>query len=363
MIDGIYYQSIFLLIVTLLTIECYFRYSTSNEEVYDSPVPGYILAILLGLFIGFRPVHRAFADTVGYAVYHDSHLGSEFHFKWDTENILFDNWGNWLASINLDHSIFFVSVALLYFVIRYFSCRVLFPDNSWIAYLFFLGAFMTFTSSVNGIKAGVASSFFALAIGYRNNWIKALICLIIAYCFHHAFHVCIICYIVVYLYDNTKMYLIIWILALLLAIFHISYFQELFSGFTDEKGAAYLSIGTGGWRTGMRYDFVLYSVIPIIVGWIVMNKYGFEDKIYSFALNCYILSNAIWLLCMYASFTNRIAALSWALYPIVISYPFLSDKLEMLQSLKNRYVSVSLILNLGFTLFMTVIYYGILKTT
>jgi hypothetical protein len=67
------------------------------------------------------------------------------------------------------------------------------------------------------------------------------------------------------------------------------------------------------------------------------------------------LLNALWMLCMYANFTNRIAALSWALYPIVIIYPYLSEKSNYPN--KNMMFAVVMLLHLAFTLFMKFIYY------
>ena len=60
------------------------------------------------------------------------------------------------------------------------------------------------------------------------------------------------------------------------------------------------------------------------------------------------------MLCMYANFTNRIAYLSWFLYPIVLIYPYLNEDWGV-----NKYKIFSMVvfLHLSFTLFMSVIYY------
>jgi hypothetical protein len=361
MIDAIYYQPIYLILVSLLSLFCCIFYLKSSGLIRESKIPGFLLAILLSIFIGQRPISAIFADTVGYVYYYNDNLYQNFSFSWDCENYIFDNLTLWFASNGIHYSVYLTILAMLYFVARYFSCTKLFPDNSWISYLIFLGSFITFTSSVNGIKAGIASSFLALAIAYRKQWKKCIVFLMIAWGFHHAFHVCLLAFICVTFYKNTRFYLFIWFVALVLAIAHITYFQEIFAGFTDKKGADYLSIEADGWRTGMRYDFVLYSIVPIILGWYVTIKNHFRDEMYIFILNMYILLNAIWILCMYASFTNRIAALSWALYPMVITYPFLSRNYQISQNIKNHNIAYSLFFSLGFTLFMNIIYYGVLK--
>ena len=75
-------------------------------------------------------------------------------------------------------------------------------------------------------------------------------------------------------------------------------------------------------------------------------------------IHLYICINGIWMLCMYAEFTNRIAYLSWFLYPIVIIYPFIHENLG-----HNKYkvFGKTILYHLAFTLFMSLIYYkGIL---
>ena len=232
----------------------------------------------------------------------------------------------------------------------------MFPDNTWAAFLVFLGAFITYSSSVNGIKAGVAASIFVCAIAFKDKkWLVALL-LAISWGLHHSMHVCIIAYIIAALYKNTKIYLAFWLVCFLLAVANVTYFQELFANFTDEKGASYLLTDEdSGWLTGMRYDFVIYSFMPILVGLYSKYKLHISIKEYDFILNLYLLLNGVWMLCMYASFTNRIAALSWLLYSIVLTYPFLSKQCNIPN--KNSIFAVIMLLHLSFTLFMAFIYY------
>ena len=217
-----------------------------------------------------------------------------------------------------------------------------------------LGAFITFSSAVNGIKAGVAASLFCCAIAYKNKlWLAALF-LAFSFGFHHSMHVCIAAFIVVYFYKNTKVYSCFWVVCLFMAVSHVTYFQNFFAGLTDEKGASYL-LG-GDYITGMRYDFVLYSVMPIMMGWYITFKKKVVMPEYQFILNLYLLLNGLWLLCINASFTNRIAALSWFLYPIVLIYPFLTS-MEIVGVNKYKLFAKIMLLHLGFTLFMNFVYY------
>ena len=161
-------------------------------------------------------------------------------------------------------------------------------------------------------------------------------------------------------YKKTKGYMFFWFVCLIISILHITYFQNLLGGITDEHGAEYLfseagSLGSSfGGKIGFRYDFVIYSVMPMLVGRYIIIQKKIETERYSYLINVYTLANAIWLLCMYASYTNRIASLSWSLYPVLLLYPFLREKVDSRQghSLLNI-----VMLHLSFTLFMFYIYY------
>ena len=137
---------------------------------------------------------------------------------------------------------------------------------------------------------------------------------------------------------------------------HITFFQTLFAGFTDEGGAGYLLVDeeTTKVRIGFRPDFILYSAVPLYLGYLMLNKYKYQSDTYSFLLRLYIMTNSMWMLCMYAEFNNRIAYLSWFMYPFVLLYPVISRERNQIQRKYFRWVVYG---HLAFTLFMTFIYY------
>ena len=206
------------------------------------------------------------------------------------------------------------------------------------------------------MKAGLAASLFLVSIAYRDKlWISIPIALL-TYGFHHSMIMVIAAYLVVLFYKNPKYYFWGWIICLIIAILHINFFQVFFASFVDEHGAGYLmAIERGGYHiTGFRLDFILYSAVPIYLGYQMFNKYKFQSTTYSFLLRLYILTNSIWMLCMYAGNSNRIAYLSWFMYPIVLLYPFISREQNQWQGKYLRYVVYG---HLAFTLFMMFIYY------
>ena len=94
--------------------------------------------------------------------------------------------------------------------------------------------------------------------------------------------------------------------ALILAALHVEFFQILFSGYTDQKGSRYLLTDEDSFVTGFRLDFILYSAVPVIIGYLIKFKRHVNDEIYDLWLRMYLLTNSVWMMCIYASFTNRI---------------------------------------------------------
>lgn len=360
------YKYIYLLVVAVMTMRylpVYLSQTTLNDGNDSSKSDNaFILLIFLILFIGLRPVNgQYFQDMAAYSYMLRRHSDSVFVFDWDTDNKIFDNFLIWFASNRFDQRIFFIIMSILYFVPMYFGLKRLFPDDEKLAFLTYLGGLSTFAYSVNGMKAGVAASIFILALSFKDKKLLCVLLMLISLGFHHSMTLPIAAATIVYFFKNPRLYYFIWVVCLILCILHVSFFQELFAGYTDEKGAMYLNatFETTKAHIGFRPDFILYSAMPVLMGY----KFELENECklsgtYQFLQHFYLLTNSIWMLCMYASFNNRIAYLSWFVYPIVIIAPFL-DKMN---TDPNRYFKVDKVVKyqLYFTLFIQIIYYGIL---
>lgn len=363
MIPASLYQTIYITLVSLVTIVIYNQYYNRNgfnEFRYSySDFTGGLLVVLFILFIGFRPVSVIFADMVVYANWYSFvHEGSTFVLNWNTENKIFDNLFAWWGSVRLGYTSFFVFVATIYFAGAYLGIRKLFPNHRLTAFLVFLAAFSTFSYGTNGIKAGAATSLFIWALGYRENLKICIPLVLLSWGFHHSMIMVVAAFVATLFVKNPKYFFWIWGVCFLMAAAHVTAFAHLFAGATTEHGAEYLlgSGGNDGTKGGFRIDFIVYSAMPVIVGWYaVMKKKLQVSELYKKLLSLYLCLNGVWMLCMYAEFTNRIAYLSWFIYPIVLIYPFLNEQWG-----KDRYKKFGLVMlgHLGFTLFMNIIYYG-----
>lgn len=363
MIDPQLYYGIYLTLIFVLTLICSSHYSRYTDgrlgvKLCEKSLSTFIVSIFFILFIGFRPKSGVFIDMMNYDYMFKLLEGQKFNYSIEETNVVFDNLFKFLATSGFDIEIFFLIMSALYFGGILIACRKLFPKDSIYAYVIYLGAFSTFSYATNGIKAGVAASLFLCALGFYKRKYICVFFLVLSLGFHHSMALPIIAFICCLLLRRPKVYLYIWILSLIIAAAHITIFQSFLGGFADESGAEYLTVSDMGYRTGFRLDFIIYSAAPVVLGYFIIKKFKYNSRTYNLLYNTYLLTNAVWMLCMYASFTNRIAYLSWFMLPIVLAYPFFD-----MYFIKNQYQKLNVVAwgNLGFTITMQVVYYGFIK--
>ena len=262
MIPGSAYLPIYLILVIFSSIVVIQKYrSYHGLLLIDKKGYALFLAIVFSLFIGGRPVDAVFADTVGYATYFKYITPSTFFFLENPENIVFDNIIHFFATSGLGYELFFIFIAVIYFIGTYIACRKFFHNNTLAAYLVFLIAFSTFSYAVNGIKAGAASAIFLCAIAYKKDHPKISILLaVLSWTFHHSMFVCLAAYFVICFYSRPKWYFLFWVVCLLLSLAHVSYFQNIFVNISDEKGASYLDSNKDGVEKS-DLDMILYCIV------------------------------------------------------------------------------------------------------
>ncbi|MDO4462735.1 MAG: EpsG family protein [Bacteroidia bacterium] len=326
-------------------------------KIREDIIGSLILCVFLVFFIGFRPHSNAFGDTANFA--REWGRTSWEGWTWDTENVIFDNLFVYWGTIFDDVTPIFLLCSAIYFSCILIACRKLFPANTLMIFLIYLAAFSSFSYGTNGIKAGAAGAIFLVALAYRTNLVVSIPLVLLSLGFHHSMQMPIAAYIITLVLKNKDWFFYGWLFCLAMAVLHVTFFQELFAGLSDSSGAGYLSNDTTAEvqraKSGFRIDFIVYSAMPVVMGYFVKYKYQLKDTLYDILLNMYLTTNGVWMLCMYAEFTNRIAYLSWFMYPLVLVYPCYAIANERHPLVQNRKAIV--LGHLGFTLFMTLIYY------
>ena len=354
------YQYIYMFIVAIATFVNVRLYRGNLLFTQSNETTDLFFVFVIIMFIGLRPISPVFLDMWAFKIFLQNLHGEVFYFNLETDNKIFDNFFQWWGCNGFDLHLFFLIMAVIYFGCGYIGIKRLFREHAMIAYVVFLGAFSTFSYGTNGIKAGAAASIFIMALGYMD---KLWICfplILVSLGFHHAMIMPIAAFVLTIFFKNPKWYYYGWFACFLLAVFHVTYFQFLFGGMADEQGAGYLMAteATSKTHIGFRPDFVLYSAVPVWIGYQFEMKKNIKlSNIYHTLIHFYLATNAIWMLCMYAEYNNRIAYLSWIVYPIVIIYPFLDEK----NTDPKRFIKLrkTVLYHLYFTLFMVFVYYGI----
>lgn len=184
----------------------------------------------------------------------------------------------------------------------------------------------------NTIRAGFGIAMLLLAFCAENKLLRLCFAIIAIGC-QMSMLLPVICYLTSnYLLKKYQWCEIIWILFLIITSVTsvVSDLMTMF-GFLDARiEEMSVSDGTSDvYNVGFRFDFLLYSVIPILIARYNINKMRKDSPTYLIVYRTYLLINAVWLLLIRIPFTDRVAYLSWFMIPFLLLYPVLKDNLNV----------------------------------
>lgn len=203
-------------------------------------------------------------------------------------------------------------------------------------FLMFLTGLFFYGYGTNTMRAGFAASFLLLAFAFYDKFVYFIFFILISINCHFSMVIPALAMLVSRFYNNTKLYLILWLVAIPLSAVAGHSFESLFLSMTSDNRASYLSVNADEthYNIGFRVDFILYSCMPIVMGYYYIAKRGIKDQFYSILYNTYILANCFWILVIRANFSDRFGYLSWFIYPAVLVYPALKYQLWNRQNMK-----------------------------
>ena len=374
-----YYHRLYIiaLCTICLLIALWLSFSTESSiidsrikkvRISISQICAFILTILIIFFIGLRPSSGVFVDMNYYAyVYNNIYDGTASNYTQSSRGEwFFYEFGNFCKRLGFSDSKYFLTIAFVYFGLMFTTCLMLMRRNLLIAVLFCYISFSCFSYGVNGMRNGMACSITLMAVTLLcgNKWEKciAAVLMVLAYGTHHSTSLPCFCAISALLFvKDTKWAIYFWIASIFISLVAGNFVTEFFVnlGF-DDRMEQYANLEeeqtvTNNELSGFRIDFIIYSIMPIIMAWYITMKRNFKDKTYQILATTYILSNAFWIMVIRSNQSNRFAYLSWFLYPIVIAYPLLRMNIWDNQ---DRKTALILIAYSGFTFFMNFVYYA-----
>lgn len=278
-----YYFSIYMYVVMLLTLMKFseMQMMRGYDVLYrrDDYRPMIFFSLFFILLYGFRPISIEFGDTVNYnSTYkvlqtygtNDMELPAEFDSDW-----LFYHFMALSAKV-VDVYYFFVIVMYFYIMMMFNGCRKLDSWHGPTLMLFCVGAFSFYGYAVNGIRNGVACSFVILALGNicRGERLWPIVFSFIAIGCHKSAALPLACMFFTYFVRNPKFMFYIWAGAIVISLLFGDAIANVLSVMTFDERMA--EIGKTGediateWGVDMenrfRWDFLLYSSMPILLG-------------------------------------------------------------------------------------------------
>lgn len=353
------YSLLFLTIGYTVSIS---KYGTSLIQRNTNQPLVLIYILLFILLVGLRPISgRYFGDTSNYAGFYNLFVNGIASYDPESKEWFF-NWLMSQCSQIMDVHGFFLLVEILYVVPVLWACKKLVPNHALLMFLVCMGAFSFFSYGTNGIRNGMACSLIIAAmVCVHGNLIQKIIGGILAFLafnIHRSTALPIVCILTIFFVKDTRLILGWWIASIFLSLVAGGPIEAFFTGLGfDDRMESYSSANIDASAfssTGFRWDFLLYSMMPILLGYYVVIKRKIWDKNYLLLLHTYILCNSFWVMMIRAAFSNRFAYLSWFLYALVLIYPCLKLPIWSDQGKKTALIMGG---HLGFTLFMYLIYY------
>ena len=310
-------------------------------------------AVSLTLWLGLRPPGKHFGD-MGTYIKAFERINPLYPMELASDP-LFDYLMNIFARAGMEVKWFFLTVEAVYIGGTTFAVYRFFRHDSMPALAFVLGAFSFLSYVVNGIRHGMACSEFFLGFAFLRDRLYplAVVLCIASYYIHASLALPVAALLTAFCYRNTKTYMALWVTCILGSLVAADYFQTFFEhlGLLDtgrrEGDLTNEGVDMEGFsRQGCRGDFLLYSCVPILVGFYYVAREKFNDNWYKLMLNTYILCNSFWALVNSSWLSNRIAFLSWFMYGFVVMYPLL---LKEVVPNRQQKVAIAIICNVAFT--------------
>ena len=196
--DTYIYFCFFLVLANLLHANTLELYSIKNIKFLRTS--GYILLILIMLYMGLRPLSVIFGDMGSYNGYF---TGYKFGMPITTEKDVFFHYYMKLLSYFVSNDGFFLVTAFFYIFPMFLISKFSFKDYWFYAFLMFVVSFSFYSYGVNGIRNGLAASMFLWGLCYSHKKIIMIFLFFIAVLFHKTLLLPVLAYGITLLYNNN----------------------------------------------------------------------------------------------------------------------------------------------------------------
>lgn len=356
------YQKVFTgAMMALSTVIALPRLASDNykhQEQGSSLILPVLLCAWFVLWIGLRPVSSAFGDTTNYALEYARLDPYSVHVNWSSEWV-WELLKNGCKAAGLSIHAFFTIIAAGYVMSALCAVKSLMPDDPMLGTVFVLASLMFFPFATNGLRNGLACHLFLLAMAFmlKDKWLPGILVSLMAFGIHRSVMLPIVALVTaLFLSRNVKKFIVFWLASILISLIAGGTFESFFAslGFDDRMTQYTTLVSNEFSHEGFRWDFLLYSSLPVLMAWYVCIKQQASDNWYDVICTVYLLCNAFWIMVIRSAFSNRFAYLSWFLYPIVIAYPLVNLVIRYDQ---DRFTGLVLLAYSAFSMFMWFVFW------
>lgn len=341
-----YYILLIYVLITYVQSDLVIIGSRANQDFLI--LSGFFIFLFVILYMGLRPIDGVFVDMVTYARTFER-FQENFEIKYNdpvfTSFMLFSSR---IMTVNT----FFLVCSLIYIVPYYIVCRKWFK-NYWVyAFVFVISSFSFWAYGVNGIRNGLATSLFILGLS-RQNKIFQYFYYVLAIGFHFSMILPVLGVLLASVFNKPRYFLVIWLLSIPISLLSGNYWETVLSQIgIDDPRLNYLVTEASSEKfskIGFRWDFLVYSAMPVAFGFYYIVQRKYSDKVYFLIFNTYLISNAFWILVIRANYSNRFAYLSWFIIPFVVIYPLLQSRFYYRQ---HQVIGILLVIYFLLTFFL-----------
>lgn len=319
-----------LIIALLITFHALIFEIDDEQSITFFYTLGYLVVIVLIFYMGLRPISGAyFGDTETYdKVYQLMQAGATVKIEKD---YAFNYFMKFCSRI-IDVHTFFVVLDILYILPCFLFSRKYFGRYWFFAMFMFLCSFSFWSYGTNGLRNGLATSFFIMGLYFYDKKYWMYFWFVLGYFMHASLVIPVAAFIISGLYKNPKIYIYIWLLSIPISlvggsslggIISLLGFEDRTSGYLTNKAGVADEVG----YIGFRWDFIVYSASAVFMGAYFIFKKKITDPFYIHVFGIYCIANAFWILVITAAFSNRFAYLSWFLMPVIFAYPMFRYKI------------------------------------
>lgn len=306
---------------------------TTWAIINKKSTPSIYLWVWLGLGIigkSLRYLYFKLGDVQVYKLHYEQ-IVNGLPLKWSSADFLYTFYTQ-LTALFQNVWIHFLGIELLIVLPIFLWCRKIFPKYAWWALAIFLAYPHFVAYSVNGIRFGIASSFFILATAYSKKDWRSYLLMITAVLFHVTLIIPILLWMLLLNYKKItwRMSMIIWACSSLIGIFFtqnvlnlitylvpIEYSYRLHYYFVEELGGGITHYGAFRWKYWI-FNLLIIIYLLLIKRANLFNLYGAKIA------QLFVLTAGVTALFYGAYFSNRFGSLGWILIPVLFLLPVLN---------------------------------------